>query len=164
MAGDLSEWFVKLLTSSGDAFVWSVHQVPSERQSSQPPLPLGEWSVSRHVFHMLHYERAIALPSVHQWLHGKPTVVIPGREESDWKEEHSLEGMVREFEEVRARQIAILSGFDDSRWEETRDTVWGAQTLRWVSSKTYQHTAEHTHNVLSLALLWDLFQEPSKRG
>ncbi|MBM2847059.1 MAG: hypothetical protein HW418_1, partial [Anaerolineales bacterium] len=44
---------------------------------------------------------------------------------------------------------------DDALWEETRRAVWGPVTLRWVVTKTYQHTAEHTHDVLSLALYWD---------
>ena len=33
--------------------------------------------------------------------------------------------------------------------------IWGPVTLSWVVSKTYQHTAEHTGDILRIALFWD---------
>jgi hypothetical protein len=45
----------------------------------------------------------------------------------------------------------------DGMWEETRDSVWGAVTLRWVVSKTYQHTFEHGSTIMRIALFWDGF-------
>jgi len=67
----------------------------------------------------------------------------------------AVESLLAQFREIRAEQIALLLKFDDALWEETRRAVWGPVTLRWVVTKTYQHTAEHTHDVLSLALYWD---------
>lgn len=31
--------------------------------------------------------------------------------------------------------------------------------MKWFVTKTFQHTAEHTHDVLSMALLWDTHEQ-----
>ena len=37
--------------------------------------------------------------------------------------------------------------------------------LRWVVAKTYQHTAEHTSDILRIVLYWDfLAKEPAEAG
>jgi hypothetical protein len=36
------------------------------------------------------------------------------------------------------------------------DLFWGNVTLLWLVSKTFQHTAEHIHDVMSMALFWDM--------
>jgi hypothetical protein len=63
-----------------------------------------------------------------------------------------------QFRKVRSEQLALLPQFKDSRWKETREAVWGPMALRWVVSKTYQHTAEHTNDVMQMALFWDRFE------
>jgi hypothetical protein len=62
---------------------------------------------------------------------------------------------------VRAQQIALLPDFSPSAWDETREMGWGPVTLLWVVTKTYQHTCEHTHDVLRLRLFWDFPQRDS---
>ena len=57
---------------------------------------------------------------------------------------------------VREEQIALLSRIDAGSWEERLGTVWGELRLRWVVAKTYQHACEHTHDVLSIALRWEM--------
>ena len=50
----------------------------------------------------------------------------------------------------------LPSQFDDQLWHEPRETeFWGTVTLLWVVTKTYQHTSEHIHDVLRMALFWD---------
>ena len=35
-------------------------------------------------------------------------------------------------------------------------TGWQDVALYWVVSKTFQHTAEHTHDLMRLVLFWDV--------
>jgi hypothetical protein len=153
---NLAKWFHEQLQSSADGFVWAVEQVPSSRLYLRPPSPaLGEWSAVRHAFHLLHYERTIALPSMRQWL-GDPLPNLSGvNEVATWQAGHDLAKVLEEFSAVRAEQIALLLEYEEPAWEQPHQTIWGQQTLRWVLSKTFQHTAEHTHDVLSIALFWD---------
>jgi len=155
---NLSPWFQQHLQTSADGFVWAVEQMPPERRFVPPPLPFGEWSAARHAFHLLFYERTIALPSMRQWLGGPPPATFGTSEETAWGDRAAddLEGLLAAFREIRTEQIGLLPQFDASAWDEPRSTVWGAVPLRWVVTKTYQHTAEHTHNVLSMALFWDM--------
>jgi hypothetical protein len=62
-----------------------------------------------------------------------------------------------EFRKVRAEQIALLEKFDEAIWDTTCEAIWGPVTLLWVVSKTYQHTAEHTSDVMRIGLFWDMF-------
>ena len=56
---------------------------------------------------------------------------------------------------MREEQLALLGQLSTSAWEEPRECMWGLVTLKWVVSKTFQHTAEHTHDVMMLVLFWD---------
>ena len=152
-------WFHNQLQSTAEGFVWAVEQVPKNRLFLRPETPaLGEWPSARHAFHLLHYERTYAIPSMRQWL-GDPMPVAGGvNEDASWQKGHELEEVLREFRAIRAEQIALLAQFEDRAWEESRHTFWQQQTLRWILSKTLQHTAEHTHDVLSIALFWDHLQ------
>lgn len=158
---NLSEWFSTQLKASGDGFVWAAQQVPAERRYVTPPAPLGEWVLARHVFHMLIYERDIVLPHMHYWL-GEPlpsTDELERRflaEDREWKN-HSVEDMLAAFQQVRGEQIALLPRITDELWNEVRPVVWGPVSLKWIVSKTFQHTAEHTHDVMRMALFWDMF-------
>jgi hypothetical protein len=159
---DLSQWFSGQLTSSVEGFIWSVGQVAPERRLIAPPAPFGEWSAARHVFHMYYYEQTIALPSMRIWL-GDPFPYEEHdyqedvhKEEKAWNDSHhALETLLTDFRTVRAEQIVLLQEFDESTWDEQRKTIWGDKTLKWVVTKTFQHTAEHTHDVLRMALFWD---------
>ena len=151
---NLSQWFHDQLQASAEGFAWAVDQVPAERRLLAPPGYLGDWSAARHVFHMLYYEQTIALPSMRQWLGDPPPPVDDLDEDGTWENGHELAELLAEFRKVRAEQITLLPEFDDVLWHAPRRAVWGTVTLRWVVTKTYQHTAEHTHDVLRLALFW----------
>ena len=152
---NLSKWFHDQLQASADGFVWGAQQVPNARRNIRPPEALGEWTATRHIFHMVFYEQNIALPSMHQWL-GKPLPVEGVEEDIAWGEgSDNIESLLAEFKKVRDEQIHLLAKFDDQAWNSTCETVWGPVTLSWVVSKTYQHTAEHTSDILRIALFWD---------
>lgn len=152
---ELSKWFDYQLHSTLDGFIWAVHQLPKERWYALPPISLGEWSAAQHVFHMLVYEQKLALPSMHQWLGAPP---VP-REVNSKDVEQSLppvEDMLSQFRQVREAEIEILAKFKEDDWSSIqRTTFWGEVSLYWLVCKTYQHTAEHMHDILSLGLFWD---------
>ena len=151
---NLSGWFCDQLQFGMESFLWAIDQVPAERCYLSPPQPLGEWNAAHHLFHMLYYEDKIALPSIKQWLGGPPLAASGLHEDSAWGNGHGLQAMKAQFRAVRAEQIALLPQLEPM-WEQPRMTVWKQVPLRWVVTKTIQHTAEHTHDVLSLALFWD---------
>jgi DinB superfamily len=155
---DLSQWFTDQLSSGADGFIWAVEQVPEERRLHAPPKPLGEWNAARHVFHMLYYEQNVAVPSMKIWL-GVPFTVTDQDDDEDaaWGEgkDQDLETILTDFRRVRAEQLELLPRFTEQLWQETRKTIWGDKTLQWVVSKTFQHTAEHIHDVMRIALFWD---------
>src|SRR5687767_4239433 len=155
---NFSEWFREHLRVGADGFVWSAEQVPETRRYVQPPKGLGEWSVARHVFHMLYYEQTIALPSMQQWLGGSIPIIDDSDEDVVWSEnKESTENLLIQFRKVRTEQISLLPKFEEAVWNETRRAVWGSVTLLWVVSKTFQHTAEHTNDVMQMRLWWDDF-------
>jgi hypothetical protein len=152
---ELSQWFEYQLRSTLDGFVWAVRQVPPERLNILPPASLGEWSAAQHVAHMIDYEERLALPSMAQWL-GVPPVIPEDSERGLEQLPPSIEEKLARFERVRQAEISMLSKFDSADWDTVRRTTfWGDVSLFWLVCKTYQHTAEHTHNVLSLTLFWD---------
>jgi hypothetical protein len=65
---DPSAWFRRQLEAGCESLVWAVRQAPIDRLHASPPVKLGEWSLVRHAFHALYYEREVALPSVRHWL------------------------------------------------------------------------------------------------
>ena len=155
---DYSDWFQRQLQASMDGFVWGAEQVPAARRTVPPPHYLGAWTAARHVFHMIYYEQTIARPSMHQWLGGTRPVLDELDEDAAWNDgakAKDFDSLLAEFQSVRREQMALLPKFDHSTWMTTREAVWGPVTLLWVVSKTYQHTAEHTHDVMSIALFWD---------
>jgi len=151
---DLSQWFDYQLRSTFDGFIWAVHRVPKERLHMLPPTQLGEWSAAQHVSHILEYEERYALPAMSQWL-GVPAV-IPEESEERIGPPPSIEENLAQFERIREVQISMLPKFEPMAWDTVkRTTFWGDVSLYWLVCKTYQHTLEHTHNILGLTLFWD---------
>jgi len=161
---NLSDWFHHQLQASAEGFVWGAQQVPAERQHLAPPDGLGDWTAARHIFHMVFYEQTIALPSMGQWL-GEPRPVTDDLDEDiAWsKAQNDVESLLADFKKIRAEQVALLPRFDDRAWLQTCETTWGPVTLTWVVSKTYQHTAEHTNDIMRIALFWDRFVARQKK-
>jgi|SRR5579872_445623 len=158
---DLSQWFTDQLNSGSEGFIWSVEQMPPERRLLAPPEPLGKWSAARHVFHMLYYEQNKAVPCMKIWL-GQPLAINKADfdEDAAWGDDKDLDAMLTDFRRVRAEQLELLPNFNDQLWHETRSTpFWDDVTLLWVVSKTFQHTAEHIHDVMRLALFWDAYAD-----
>jgi hypothetical protein len=155
-------WFDEQLRSTLGGFLWAVRQVPQERLDAAPPLRLGEWSARRHVFHMLHYEQSLALPSMKQWLGGPMPSEGEGEEEA-WAHAPQTGAMLEQFQTVRREQIDLLPRFDERAWIKPQPTTfWGEVSLYWIVCKTYQHTLDHTNTLLSFALFWDRILEREK--
>jgi DinB family protein len=155
---EVRDWFSQLLASSTDSFVWAVELIPVEERYVAPRP--GRWSAARVVFHVVCYEQRIALPTMRQWRGGsRPDVSTPeedgAREEAEWNDGkgHALEDMMKEFRQGRAEQLALLMQLPASAWQETREAIWKPVSLQWVLTKTYQHTIEHTDEILR-AYLW----------
>jgi hypothetical protein len=152
---ELAQWFDTQLRSTLDGFIWAIEQIPEERRYSIPPDPLGEWRAAQHVFQMLYYEGKLALPSMSQWL-GAPT---PAREEARedlWYKPPAMEEMLDQFRAVRLEEIVLLPAFESSAWQELKvTTFWGEVSLAWLVGKTYQHTLDHTQDLLRFSLFWD---------
>jgi hypothetical protein len=160
---DASAWFQTQLRAGAEGFAWAVSQVPAERRLRAPPEGLGEWTLARHVFHLLFYEREVALPSMRLWLGETPKRAAGPDEDVAWDPRAPVDGLLAEFQHGRAAQIELLPQLPATAWGEPRATRWGDQTLHWVMTKTYQHTAEHLHDVLSLALFWDAVEAYHRR-
>ena len=152
---ELSKWFDYQLRSTLAGFIWAVQQLPKERWYALPPEALGEWSAAQHVFHMLIYEQKLALPTMNQWL-GAPPAARAVDSKTEEQELPSIEEMLSQFKQVRESEIEMLLKFADADWKSIRSTTfWGDVSLYWLVCKTYQHTNEHTHDVLRLGLFWD---------
>jgi hypothetical protein len=100
---------------------------------------------------MLYYEEYLALPSMRQWIGEPQPDYDDAGEDREWTRGHDLAEMIEHFRLGRTAQIALLDRYDEPTWEIELETVWGLKPLRWVVTKTYQHTNEHTHDVLRLA-------------
>lgn len=155
----LSEWFDKQIQASAEGLIWSVEQVPAARHFRQPPPNLGQWSMARHLFHLVDYEQKFALPLMRQWL-GEAAPVFAYDEEDVWQRVQvaTIAPLVAQFCAVRNEQLALLPLFKERTWYEERQTFAEDEsaTLLWVVTKTYQHTAAHTNDVLRMALFWEI--------
>ncbi len=112
--------------------------------------------MARHVFHMMYYESKLALPSMRQWLGEEVHLSEKDlQEENDWHIGVDLVATLEGFRKVRIEEIALLERCDEETLERSLDTwAWGEATLRWLVTKTLQHTFEHTHDILAIALFW----------
>ena len=147
------------LQASTENFLWAVEQIPRERLYLAPRT--DRWPIARIVYHLTHYEQHIALPSTLQWL-GKPRPIVETQQEYDREEDlqwndgqnHDIAQLTADFKAVRFQQFEVLSKCTEQMWNEERDVVWGHLPLKWVVTKTYQHTLEHTDEVLRAYLWW----------
>lgn len=156
---DMSQWFHQQLQSSMEGLQWAVEQIPQNHlySSSRP----DRWPVARIVYHLAQYEQRIGLPTMQQWLGGTRPVVGEQKEdalieERDWNggQGYEIDALLATFVDVRSQQIALLPQFQKQQWYEERDVIWGTLPLVWVVTKTYQHTLEHTDEILRNYLWW----------
>ncbi len=128
-----------------------------------PPDLLGEWPAARHLFHLLYYEREVALPSLRLWS-GAPYPDFTGYDEkAAWGGAPGEQDVLAELEGLRVRQLALIRKAGEALWGEERQTPWGWRTLYWVASKTLQHALEHTNYILKVALLWEHYEARSRK-
>ncbi len=156
---NLSHWFHQQLQTSADGFLWAIAQIPEERIYLAPRA--DKWPVARLIYHLARYEQRLVLPSMLQWTGGPKPVVgtqqeDEAQEDHDWHagQDHPIHTLIADFQTARSQQIALLAQFDEQSWHEQRDVIWGHLPLKWVVTKTYQHTLEHTDEVLRAYLWW----------
>jgi hypothetical protein len=160
---DASALFERQLSANTEAFAWAVGQVPPERLFLTPPRLLGEWPAARQAFHLLYYEREVALPSTHLWAGGSYPTFDGYNEQFAWDAwDRDIEAVLAEFAGVREGQLEVFRQVDEAAWDQERDTPWGHRSLYWVASKTLQHAFEHTNAVLKTALLWEHYERRSQ--
>jgi DinB superfamily len=166
---DYTQLFTKLLQSGTDALLWAIQQVPESRLYIVSAKRPESWSVARIVLHIHSQEEQVVLPCMRLWLSEEDAA--PYRAEDDkrierykdyqmlvhdeeiaWQQAPDMQILQKKFREGRKEQIALLAQVAPEVWEETRETVWGQVTLRWAIIKTYQHTLEHSNDILKHAL------------
>lgn len=149
----LAHWFEEQLAAGAETVIWALAQVPRARWQQQPPF--GGWSPARHLFHLLYYEETRALPIMRLWQGGSMPPDLPAGEEIAWGRAAGVEALVEAFRAVRQEQIVVASELADADWTLPRLTPWGQKNLRWVVTKTTQHTLDHGNSLLQMALFWD---------
>ncbi|HEY4383904.1 MAG TPA: DinB family protein [Ktedonobacteraceae bacterium] len=156
---DARQKFQDRLQDSFDEFLWAVSLIPQDR-FYRAPRP-NRWSVARLVFHLTSYEEKIALPTMRQWC-GEPKPHAGSQEEDGQIEErlwnngegHEMPAMIERLKIVRAQEISLLNQLAEASLDEEREAIWGTLPLRWIVTKTYQHTLEHTDEILRSYLWW----------
>ena len=166
---DYAQSFATLLQSSTDVLLWTIQQVPEDRLYRVSPKRPESWAVARHVLHIQYQEEQVVLPCMRLWLGEEDAArhvvedekrieryrdyeMLVHDEEIAWQQAPDIEMRQEKFCEGRKEQIALLARFIPGAWEEMRETVWGQVTLRWAITKTYQHTLEHSNDILKHAL------------
>jgi hypothetical protein len=157
---DWAAWFTEQLQASAAGLVWGFSQIPARAQNEPPPDDRwGTWSPARHIWHVIEYERCLAIPSMLQWLNDAP------RPDLNWPDDDEAWANVRrrgfdewtaEFQQIRRQQIDMLPHLAGADWMALRDTLWGPMPLAFVVTKTFQHTYEHGDALLRMALWWQV--------
>ncbi|GCE06224.1 DinB family protein [Dictyobacter aurantiacus] len=166
---DYVQHFTRLLQSSCNDFIWATRQIAIEKLNSVPPHRPESWSVARTIFHLRFQEEKVVLPNMRLWLVDRAIYArqdddlierytafetLMQDEEKAWLQQPDIQAALNHFQAQRTIQIALLQEIDPGIWEDRRATVWGEVTLRWVVTKTYQHSVEHINDVLKPALYW----------
>lgn len=147
------------MKTSEKEFIWAIGRVPVERLDVEPPAHarLGEWSARRHLFHLLSQDCAATLPLMRSWLGKEQTSDEERNEERVWDQDQarSIDDLLEEFQRLRKEILELIVEASAAPWGEQRETVWGQRSMKWIVSKTYQHTLSHTNAVMALAVFWD---------
>jgi DinB family protein len=154
-----SQWFCEQLTNSMTGFGWAVECLAPEHWYSSPPRPnwLGQWSLARHVFHMQYQERYVVQVGIKDLLHLSPFTEERPKEEDAWQQEQrSVQELLQQFQTFRCQTSELISHLIEDEWEKPREKAYWNDplTLQWIITKAWQHTLEHTHEVLRLHLFW----------
>lgn len=91
------------------------------------------------------------------WEDPAPAAPAPSNGSAIPGDPRRVEDLLAQFMALRQKQAGLLRQAPKEAWDQLFETVWGQTSLTWVVSKTYQHTAEHTSDVLKIVLFWDRF-------
>jgi hypothetical protein len=165
------------LESTANTIRWAITLVPENRLMIPPPhgehpksaqgfrTYFGKWPAYRHLFHLVHYEEAYALPTMRHWLgDAAPEVdlMFPNmeQEESLWKSEEKkgpdLPALLEDFRSVRKKQLEVLQSIPVEGWRKEKvQTQLGKVSAEVVVTKTIEHTLVHGKTILRISLYWD---------
>jgi DinB family protein len=158
---DESDFFAEQLRVTANQFIWAARRIPEAQRHVAPE---GRWCAGRIIFHITNYERLTVVPSMRLWAGGPAVDDSPLDDEPvDWERKGkrmTYNDLISGFEAIRAEQVALISQLI-GRWDETRDSPWTLKdappiTLRWVVTKTIQHTFEHSDELLRMGLYADM--------
>jgi|SRR5581483_4255546 len=137
----------------GPAFLENaLRWIPPAKYGITPDSSISDWSVHRHVFHLMYNQRFKGIPRVHRVL--QPSLILePYREDADWREDRPLDQITARFRQDRMQFVNWLAGVDESCWMQTyRDPRYGPTSFLWYVQKLHQHTFEHINTLLKFAL------------
>ncbi len=139
---------------------WALAQLPPGRLATPPPRHLSEWPTLRHLLHLAHYERTVALPSLLYLLTGDVAPLRHARQEADdsYTGREEVAALLSELGRVKEQERRLLEEASAELWTVARlHPYYGAAvSARWMLQKSYQHTLEHLTAVWQMALFWDL--------
>lgn len=165
------DFFIDQLRSTTDALEWSFFldeskntEIPPFDSFSKRLFPenepfgryYGTWSRTKLLFHLVHYEEHIALPSMKVWIGGEPPKEedIP-KEEDFWTDESHHTNLIQKLKKFRKEQVEVIKQLNDEQWDETKSTIWGERSIEWIVSKTIQHSFEHGNKMMRHGLFWE---------
>ncbi|MEE8338488.1 MAG: DinB family protein [Dehalococcoidia bacterium] len=167
-AGQTAERFCDQLRRGLEDFEHALQQVPGDRLYATPPASdgenaLGEWPPARHVFHLDHYEHRVPIPILHTWL-DEPYPHYEGPDEdAAWQNARDIQHTLESLRRARDWQIELIERVQPAMWNQAHELGrWGRVSLRWVTTKTVQHTHEHINAMLKFALHWDQWEAEAK--
>jgi hypothetical protein len=166
---DTAARFCDQLRRGLDDFEHALQQVPGDRLYLSPPPSegdgsLGDWPAARHVFHLDYYEHHIPIPILHTWL-DEPYPLYEGPDEdAAWANARDIRHTLDSLRRAREWQIELIERVQPSMWDQAHELGrWGHVSLRWVTTKTIQHTHEHINDILKFALFWDQWESEANR-
>ncbi len=152
---DDSVLFQDMLHTSADSFLWAAEQTPPEHRYLIPPHRPDDWSAARLLFHMVTYEEELVYPEMQRWRGIPPVAKTTFDAESEWAKQPAWDSLIDRFQNIRIKQIGLIAHLTPDAWERYQDTLyWDNVSLRWIVTKTLQHTAEHTSDLLKRVIFW----------
>lgn len=165
----IAEFYRTRLTNSADELAWAVQQIPTGRWFVSPLPAFGEMAVAQVVFHVAWSDRHILTPQLRQWTDDDQPPLhrhdIPN-ESAEWRatvNQTDMETLLAGFRAGRDEMLALLDAYSPDAFEAIRPTIWGEVTLKWMLTRVYQHTVEHTDTLLKMGLFWDYYLEQFKQ-
>jgi len=173
-------FYIGQFSSTRDAILQTLHRNPTNIAVAPPfdtfckklwpenePYSryFGSWSRHHLLYHLISYERDIALPHFQLWLDGIDDYrKIPGQRQRDARYNNQatfydpqipVNQLIAEFEQIRRHQLESLQQLSVDHLSDEKETLWGKTSLDWVLTKTIAHSFEHGTRMYRQAIYWN---------